>query len=49
MATITVSSNPSTTGDYNTKYTFVAETTKIRYGCYDPRKFLSYCNLIKTS
>lgn len=39
----------TTTGDYNTKYTFVAETTKIRYGCYDPRKFLSYCNLIKTS
>lgn len=39
----------TTTGDYNTKYSFRAETTKIRYGCYDPRKFLSYCNLIKTS
>lgn len=39
----------TTTGDYNTKYTFVAETTKIRYGCYDPRKYLSYCNLTKTS
>lgn len=39
----------TSTGDYNTKYTFVAETTKIRYGCYDPRKYLSYCNLTKTS
>ena len=39
----------TTTGDYNTKYTFTAETTKIRYGCYDPRKYLSYCNLTKTS
>ena len=39
----------TTTGDYNTKYSFQAPTTKIRYGCYDPRKFLSYCNLIKTS
>lgn len=39
----------TTTGDYNTKYTFVAETSKIRYGCYDPRKYLSYCNLTKTS
>lgn len=39
----------STTGDYNTKYTFTASTTKIRYGCYDPRKYLSYCNLTKTS
>lgn len=39
----------TTTGDYNIKYTFVAETTKIRYGCYDPRKYLSYCNLTKTS
>lgn len=39
----------TTTGDYNTKYTFVAETTKIRYGCYDPRKYLSYCTLTKTS
>lgn len=39
----------TTTGDYNTKYTFVAETTKIRYGCYDSRKYLSYCNLTKTS
>lgn len=39
----------TTTGNYNTKYTFVAETSKIRYGCYDPRKYLSYCNLTKTS
>lgn len=39
----------TTTGDYNTKYSFRAETTKIRYGCYDPRKYLSYCNLTKTS
>jgi hypothetical protein len=39
----------TTTGDYNTKYSFMAPTTKIRYGCYDPRKFLSYCNLTKTS
>lgn len=39
----------TTTGNYNAKYTFQAPTTKIRYGCYDPRKFLSYCNLIKTS
>lgn len=39
----------TTTGDYNTKYSFQAPTTKIRYGCYDPRKYLSYCNLIKTS
>lgn len=38
----------TSTGDYNTKYSFTAPTTKIRYGCYDPRKFLSYCNLIKT-
>ena len=39
----------TTTGDYNTKYSFQAPTTKIRYGCYDPRKYLSYCNLTKTS
>ncbi len=39
----------TSTGDYNTKYSFTATTTKIRYGCYDPRKFLSYCNLTKTS
>lgn len=39
----------TTTGDYNTKYSFQAPTNKIRYGCYDPRKFLSYCNLTKTS
>lgn len=39
----------TTTGDYNAKYTFTAPTTKIRYGCYDPRKYLSYCNLTKTS
>lgn len=39
----------TTTGDYNTKYSFQVPTTKIRYGCYDPRKYLSYCNLTKTS
>lgn len=39
----------TTTGNYNAKYTFQASTTKIRYGCYDPRKYLSYCNLTKTS
>ena len=39
----------TTTGDYNTKCSFTATTTKIRYGCYDPRKYLSYCNLTKTS
>lgn len=39
----------TSTGDYNTKYSFTATTTKIRYGCYDPRKYLSYCNLTKTS
>lgn len=39
----------TTTGNYNAKYTFQASTTKIRYGCYDPRKYLSYCDLTKTS
>ena len=39
----------TSTGDYNTKNSFTATTTKIRYGCYDPRKYLSYCNLTKTS
>lgn len=39
----------TSTGDYNTKYSFTATTTKIRYGCYDPHKYLSYCNLTKTS
>lgn len=39
----------TTTGNYNAKYTFQAPTTKIRYGCYDTRKYLSYCNLTKTS
>lgn len=39
----------TTTGNYNAKYTFQAPTTKIRYGCYDARKYLSYCNLTKTS
>lgn len=39
----------TTTGNYNTKYTFQAPTSKIRYGCYDPRKYLSYCDLTKTS
>lgn len=39
----------TTTGNYNAKYTFQAPTSKIRYGCYDPRKYLSYCDLTKTS
>ena len=30
-------------------FTFNTDTTKIRYGCYDPDKQLSYCNLTKTS
>ncbi len=36
-------------GNNNYTYTFTAPTTKIRYGCYDPSKALSYCNLTKTS
>ncbi len=36
-------------GNNNYKYTFTAPTTKIRYGCYDPGKYLTYCNLTKTS
>ena len=28
---------------------FTAPTSKIRYGCYDPRKFLSYCTLTKVN
>lgn len=28
-------------------YSFVADSTKIRYGCYDPNKRLTYCNLTK--
>ena len=39
----------TTTGNNNYKNTFTAPTTKIRYGCYDPGKYLSYCNLTKTS
>ena len=27
------------------KITFTADSTKIRYGCYDPNKKLTYCNL----
>ena len=29
--------------------TFTANTTKIRFGCYDPNKKLTYCNLSKVS
>lgn len=36
-------------GNNNYKYTFTAPTNKIRYGCYDPGKYLTYCNLTKTS
>ena len=39
----------TSTGNNNYKYTFTAPTTKIRYGCYDPGKYLTYCNLTKTS
>lgn len=36
-------------GNNNYKYTFTAPTNKIRYGCYDPGKYLTYCNLTKDS
>lgn len=36
-------------GNNNYEYTFTAPTNKIRYGCYDPGKYLTYCNLTKTS
>ena len=36
-------------GNNNYTFTFTAPTTKIRYGCYDPNKYLTYCNLTKTS
>ena len=39
----------TSTGNNNYTYTFTAPTTKIRYGCYDPGKYLTYCNLTKTS
>ena len=39
----------TSSGNNNYVYTFTAPTTKIRYGCYDPGKYLSYCNLTKTS
>lgn len=39
----------TTTGDNNHLYTFTAPTNKIRYGCYDPGKYLSYCKLTKVS
>ena len=39
----------TSSGNNNTKNTFTAPTTKIRYGCYDPGKYLTYCNLTKTS
>lgn len=29
------------------EYTFTADTSKIRYGCYDPNKQLTYCTLTK--
>ena len=39
----------TSSGNNNYKNTFTAPTTKIRYGCYDPGKYLTYCNLTKTS
>lgn len=39
----------TSTGDNNHLYTFTAPTNKIRYGCYDPGKYLSYCKLTKVS
>ena len=39
----------TSTGNNNYTYTFTAPTTKIRYGCYDPGKYLTYCKLTKTS
>lgn len=39
----------TSTGNNNYKYTFTAPTNKIRYGCYDPGKYLSYCTLTKIS
>ena len=39
----------TSTGNNNYKYTFTAPTNKIRYGCYDPGKYLTYCTLTKTS
>ena len=36
-------------GNNNYTFTFTAPTSKIRYGCYDSSKALSYCNLTKTS
>ena len=36
-------------GNNNYTFTFTAPTTKIRYGCYDPSKYLTYCTLTKTS
>ena len=30
-------------------FTFTANTTKIRYGCYDPSHTLTYCNLTESS
>ena len=31
------------------KYKFTANTSKIRYGCYDPNKQLTYCTLAESS
>lgn len=39
----------TSSGNNNYENTFTAPTTKIRYGCYDPGKYLTYCNLTKTS
>ncbi len=39
----------TSTGNNNYTYTFTAPTNKIRYGCYDPGKYLTYCKLTKTS
>ena len=39
----------TSSGNNNYKNTFTAPTTKIRYGCYDPGKYLTYCKLTKVS
>ena len=39
----------TSTGNNNYTYTFTAPTNKIRYGGYDPGKYLTYCKLTKTS
>ena len=35
------------TNEVPQNFTFTADTTKIRFGCYDPKKQLTYCTLTK--